>query len=232
MQSKKAKIESLFEAGHTIAWDFLTQFTYPWECLDSIAEWMIEMGERLPKDRFYPMGDGIWVAKSANLAPNITLIGPAIIDEQAVLRPGAYLRGGVVVGKEAVVGNSTEVKNAILFDKVQLPHFNYAGDSVLGFAAHVGAGGILSNLKGDKTPVVMHFEAEQIATNRKKVGAFLGDMAEVGCNCVLNPGSILGKQSRIYPLSNFRGSLAANMLYKDAKHITEIRAPKDWVNHK
>lgn len=194
---------------------------YPYMILDGLGDIIKELGSRLDASKFDEVKENVWIAKSAKLYENVHIDAPAIIDEEAEVRVGAFIRGNVVVGKGAVVGNSCELKNSVLFDKVQTPHYNYVGDSVLGYKSHMGAGSITSNIKSDKTPVVLKNGAEMIETGRKKVGAVLGDNVEIGCNSVLNPGTIIGKNTNVYPLSSVRGYIRANSIYKSADEMID-----------
>lgn len=218
---ENAKICNLYDLEQTIAKEYLEQFTYPWEALKGISEYIKTLGPSLDADKFEQRGEDIWVAKSAKVAPTACLNGPLIIDENAEIRHCAFIRGSAIVGKDSVVGNSTELKNVILFNAVQVPHYNYVGDSVLGYKSHMGAGAITSNVKADKTLVVVKDQDEQIATGLKKFGAMLGDYVEVGCNSVLNPGTVVGKESNIYPTSCVRGVVPANSIYKSKTEIAE-----------
>ena len=212
-------IQEMYNLNETIASELFEGATYPWEVLPKIHDFIIALGEKLPKDIYEERGEHIWVAKSAKVAPTACLNGPLIIDEDAEVRHCAFVRGNAIVGKGAVVGNSTELKNVVLFNKVQVPHYNYVGDSVLGFKSHMGAGSITSNVKSDKTLVVVKGQDIQIETGLKKMGAMLGDRVEVGCNSVLNPGTVIGRDSNIYPTSCVRGVVPAEHIYKDADHI-------------
>lgn len=219
---ENAKICNLYNLDETIAKEYLSQFTYPWEALKGISDYIKELGPSLDKDIFEERGENIWVAKSAKVAPTACLNGPLIVDEGAEIRHCAFIRGSAIVGKNSVVGNSTELKNVILFNHVQVPHYNYVGDSILGFKSHMGAGSITSNVKSDKTLVVVkdcYDKKEEIATGLKKFGAMLGDNVEVGCNSVLNPGTIIGRNSHIYPLSMVRGVVPADSIYKDRDNV-------------
>ena len=187
------KIEALYTLEETVAKDIFEGAVYPWEVLAKISEFIVTLGNSLPQDIYEKRGENIWVAKSAKIAPSACINGPAIIDEEAEIRHCAFIRGNAIVGKGAVVGNSTELKNVILFNKVQVPHYNYVGDSILGFKAHIGAGSITSNVKSDKTLVVVKAGEETYETGLKKFGAMLGDNVEVGCNSVLNPGTVIGR---------------------------------------
>ena len=218
---EECKIKNLYNCEETIAKELIEKYTYPWEVLPEISEYILNLGEKLDKNIFEKRGENIWVAKTAKIAPTAYINGPAIIDEEAEIRHCAFIRGNAIVGKGAVVGNSTELKNVILFNKVQVTHYNYVGDSILGYKAHMGAGSITSNVKSDKKLVVIKNGTEKIETNRKKVGAMLGDNVEVGCGSVLNPGTIVGKNSNIYPLSSVRGVVPENSIYKNKNEIVE-----------
>lgn len=208
------KIEALYTLEETVAKDIFEGAVYPWEVLAKISEFIVTLGNSLPQDIYEKRGENIWVAKSAKIAPSACINGPAIIDEEAEIRHCAFIRGNAIVGKGAVVGNSTELKNVILFNKVQVPHYNYVGDSILGFKAHMGAGSITSNVKSDKTLVVVKSGEETYETGLKKFGAMLGDNVEVGCNSVLNPGTVIGRETNIYPTSMVRGFIPAQSIYK------------------
>ena len=207
-------IENLYDLKETIAADLFTEAEYPWEVLPRIHDFILELGKRLPEEIYEKRGEDIWVAKNAKVAPTACLNGPLIIDEEAEVRHCAFVRGNAIVGKGAVVGNSTELKNVVLFNKVQVPHYNYVGDSVLGFKSHMGAGSITSNVKSDKTLVVVKNGEEKIETGLKKMGAMLGDHVEVGCNSVLNPGTVIGRNSNVYPTSCVRGVIPAGHIFK------------------
>ena len=207
-------IENLYDLTETIAAELFTEAEYPWEVLPRIHDFILELGKRLPEEIYEKRGEDIWVAKSAKVAPTACLNGPLIIDEEAEIRHCAFVRGNAIVGKGAVVGNSTELKNVVLFNKVQVPHYNYVGDSVLGFKSHMGAGSITSNVKSDKTLVVVKNGEEKIETGLKKMGAMLGDHVEVGCNSVLNPGTVIGRNSNVYPTSCVRGVIPAGHIFK------------------
>lgn len=218
--SSKITISELYDLKETIAAELLQGVTYPWEALPKIHDFIIRLGETLPKEIYEERGVHIWIAKSAKVAPTACLNGPLIVDEEAEIRHCAFVRGNAIVGKGAVVGNSTELKNVILFNKVQVPHYNYVGDSILGFKSHMGAGSITSNVKSDKTLVVVKGEGIAIETGLKKMGAMLGDNVEVGCNSVLNPGTVIGRNTNIYPTSMVRGVIPADSIYKKATEIT------------
>lgn len=211
---KTCEIKELYDLSQTIAGEYLAQFTYPWEALDGIKAYIKELGPTLDPDVFEQRGEDIWVAKSATVAPTACLNGPLIIDEDAEIRHCAFIRGSAIIGKGSVVGNSTEIKNDIIFNSVQVPHYNYVGDSILGYKSHMGAGSITSNVKSDKSLVVVKDGTEEIATGRKKFGAMLGDFVEVGCNSVLNPGTVIGRHTNIYPLSCVRGVVPSDSIYK------------------
>lgn len=205
---------NLFDFSKTIARELFESSDYPWELLPKISAYIMELGATLSEDKFDKIGDNIWVAKSAKVAPTASLNGPLIIDEEAEIRHCAFIRGNAIVGKGAVVGNSTELKNCILFDLVQTPHYNYVGDSIYGYKAHTGAGVIASNLKADKSLVTVNFRGEKVATGVKKFGAMIGDFGDIGCNSVLNPGSVIGRGTNVYPLSFVRGYVEENSIYK------------------
>ena len=223
---ESAKIANLYDLSQTIAGEYLEQFTYPWEALSGISDFIRKIGPTLDPEKFEQRGQDIWVAKSAKVFDSAYLGGPLIIDEDAEIRHCAFIRGSAIVGKGTVVGNSTELKNVILFNTVQVPHYNYVGDSILGHKSHMGAGSITSNVKSDKTLVVVkdcYDTKEKIETGLKKFGAMLGDGVEVGCNSVLNPGTVIGKNTNIYPLSRVRGVVPANRVFKDKENVVEKR---------
>lgn len=209
-----AAIAALYTLEETIAGELFEGLTYPWEALPKIKDFIIALGEKLPEDKYERKEGNIWIARSAKVFPSVYIGGPAIIDEEAEIRHCAFIRGSAIVGKGAVVGNSTELKNVVLFNKVQVPHYNYVGDSILGYKAHMGAGSITSNVKSDKTLVVVKAGGESCETGLKKFGAMLGDHVEVGCNSVLNPGTVIGKNTNIYPTSMVRGVIPADSIYK------------------
>ena len=212
------RVNDLYDLTHTRAAQMLGACTYPWEALSEIKDTVIAIGQTLDPEVYENRGENIWIAKSASVAPTASITGPCIIGEDTEVRPGAFLRGSILVGDGCVVGNSTELKNCILFDGVQVPHYNYVGDSILGYLAHMGAGAITSNVKGDKKPVVVHGE-EHYETGCKKFGAMLGDYAEIGCNSVLNPGTVVGKDSQVYPLSCVRGVIPARSIVKGERGV-------------
>lgn len=217
----KAKISNLYTLEETVAAPLFNGKVYPWEVLPIIKTEIFDIIKTLDKDIYEDRGDNVFVAKSAKVYPTATIIGPAIIGERTEVRPGAFIRGNAIVGNDCVVGNSTELKNVILFNHVQVPHYNYVGDSILGFYSHMGAGSITSNVKSDKTLVVVKCEGEEIETGLKKFGAMLGDHVEVGCNSVLNPGTVIGRNTNIYPLSPVRGVVPSDSIYKDKEHIVK-----------
>ena len=219
---ENAKIANLYNLDETIAGEYLSQFTYPWEALAGISDFIKKIGPTLDTEKFEQLGEDIWVAKSATVAPTAYLNGPLIIDEEAEIRHCAFIRGSAIIGKGSVVGNSTELKNDIIFNNVQVPHYNYVGDSILGYRSHMGAGSITSNVKSDKTLVVVkdsYDTKEEIETGRKKFGAMLGDFVEVGCNSVLNPGTVIVRHTNIYPLSRVRGVIPADSIFKDKDNV-------------
>ena len=210
----KLTIKELFDTSNTIASELFEGKTYPWEVLPFIGDFIIKLSQTLPADEYDNPSEGVYIHKTAKIAPTASITGPCIICKDAELRQCAFVRGKAIIGEGAVLGNSCEIKNAILFNKVQVPHFNYIGDSVLGFKAHTGAGAVTSNVKQDKTLVTVLYEGKRIETGLKKFGAILGDNVEVGCNSVLNPGTVVGKGSNVYPLSMVRGFVPANSIYK------------------
>lgn len=213
------KIKDLYDLNETIAAELFEGKEYPWEVLADIGDFILKLGDKLPKDEFTKKGDNIWIHKSVTIASTATLNGPLIIDEGTEVRPGAFIRGKAIVGKNCVVGNSTELKNVVLFNTVQVPHYNYVGDSILGTHSHMGAGSITSNVKSDKTLVVVKDGDERIETGLKKFGAMLGDYVEVGCNSVLNPGTMIGRHTNVYPLSCVRGVIPENSIFKNKDEI-------------
>ena len=215
------KISDLYDLKETIGAALFQGAEYPWEVLPGIHDFIIELGKSLPKELYEERGEYIWIARNAKVAPTACLNGPLIVDEEAEIRHCAFVRGSAIVGKGAVVGNSTELKNVILFNKVQVPHYNYVGDSGLGFKSHMGAGSITSNVKSDKTLVTVQGEGIRIETGLKKMGAMLGDNVEVGCNSVLNPGTVIGRNSNIYPTSMVRGVIPSDSIYKTRTEIAE-----------
>ena len=218
---KELTVKDLYTLDETIAKDIFEGITYPWEVLPKISAFIMELGATLSEEEYDKVGENVWIAKSAKVFPSAYINGPAIIGKNAEVRHCAFIRGNAIVGEGAVVGNSTELKNVILFNKVQVPHYNYVGDSVLGYKAHMGAGSITSNVKSDKKLVIVKTPNGNIETGIKKFGAMLGDEVEVGCGTVLNPGSVVGKQTNIYPLSSVRGFVPANSIYKKQGEIAE-----------
>ena len=218
---EECKICNLYSLDQSIARKLLESAVYPWEVLPKIKEFIIELGNQLYKDEYEQKGENVWIAKTAKVAPTAYINGPAIIGKDAEIRHCAFIRGNAIIGEGAVVGNSTELKNVILFNKVQVPHYNYVGDSILGYKSHMGAGSITSNVKSDKKLVVVKNDKEQIETGLKKFGAMLGDEVEVGCSSVLNPGTVIGKHTNIYPLSSVRGVVPEHSIYKNQKEIVE-----------
>ena len=216
-------IDKLYTLDETIARDIFQGKTYPWEVLPLIKDFIVKLGESLSPEEYDKVGENVWIAKDAKVASSASINGPAIIGKGAEIRQCAFIRGNAIVGEGAVVGNSTELKNVVLFNKVQVPHYNYVGDSILGYRAHMGAGSITSNVKSDKTLVVVKDGEDQIPTGLKKFGAMLGDCVEVGCNSVLNPGTVVGRNAQIYPTSCVRGVIRANSIYKKQGEIVEKR---------
>lgn len=213
------KIKNLYNLEETIAKTLLERFIYPWEILPEISKFIIELGNTLDKEIYEKKGENIWIAKTAKVMPTAYINGPTIIGEKAEIRHCAFIRGNAIVGNEAIVGNSTELKNVILFNKVQVPHYNYVGDSILGYKSHMGAGSITSNVKSDKKLVVIKNGSKKIETGLKKVGAIIGDNVEIGCGSILNPGTVIGSNTNIYPLSSVRGVVAKNSIYKNQNEI-------------
>lgn len=216
---EQVTIKELYDLNETIAKELLEQYTYPWEVLPYIGDFIKEISKTLPKDIYEEKGDNIWIARSAKIYPNNYIAGPCIIGENTEVRPGAFIRGNALVGNDCVVGNSTELKNVILFNHVQVPHYNYVGDSVLGFYSHMGAGSITSNVKADKTLVHVKGAGFNIDTGLKKFGAMLGDHVEIGCNSVLNPGTVICKDSNVYPVSMVRGVVPPHSIYKEKGNV-------------
>ena len=218
---EECKIKNLYKLDETIAKELLEKHEYPWEVLPEISEFIIQLGNKLDETKYKKLGEDIWVAKNAKVAPTAYIHGPAIIGENAEIRHCAFIRGKAIVGEGAVVGNSTELKNVILFNKVQVPHYNYVGDSILGYKSHMGAGSITSNVKSDKKLVIVKNGKEKIETGLKKFGAMIGDEVEVGCGSILNPGTVVGKNTNIYPLSSVRGVIPEKSIYKNQNEIVE-----------
>ncbi len=211
--------KELLSLDKSLAGDFLASFTYPWQALKSIKEFILEKGKSLSEDDYTSPAENVWIHKSATVAPTAYIGSPCIIGENTEIRHCAFIRGSALIGNNCVVGNSTEIKNAILFNNVQVPHYNYVGDSILGYKSHMGAGSVTSNVKSDKTLVVLRSKDERYETGLKKFGAILGDFVEVGCNSVLNPGTVIGRNTNIYPLSSVRGEIPADSIYKSAEKI-------------
>lgn len=221
MRIEETKIKELYDLSHTMAGKFLEKYEFPWEVLPHIGEIIEELGKELPQEEYRKYGNNVWIHRSVEMPPTACVKGPLIICKDAEIRQCAFIRGNALVGEGATVGNSTELKNVILFDKVQVPHYNYVGDSILGYKSHMGAGSITSNVKSDKTLVKVHGEDGDVETGLKKFGAMLGDCVEVGCGSVLNPGTVIGKNSNIYPLSSVRGCVNGNSIYKKQGEIAE-----------
>ncbi len=217
------KISELFDMEHTIAADLFEGKEYPWEVLGDIKEYILKLGPTLPADEFDNPSEGIWIAKDAKVYPSAYIGAPCIIDHGAEVRHCAFIRESAIVGKGSVVGNSCEVKNAVIFDNCEAPHYNYVGDSVLGYHAHMGAGSVTSNVKSDRKNVVVKSDDEQMETGRRKFGAMLGDWCEIGCNAVLNPGSVVGRNATVYPTTCSRGVVPANSIKKNDGRIVEKR---------
>ena len=221
MKKEEMKITELYDLTHTLASDYLKQFTYPWEALAGLSDFIIELGKSLDPAEYEKRGENIWVHKAAKVFDSAYLHGPVIVGKDAEVRHCAFIRGSALIGEGAVVGNSTELKNVILFDKVQVPHYNYVGDSILGYKSHMGAGSITSNVKSDKLLVKVHAEDGDLETGMKKFGAMVGDRVEVGCGSILNPGTVIGRDSNIYPLSSVRGCVDKNSIYKKQGEVAE-----------
>ena len=218
---QELETRNILNLDETISKNIFDDATYPWEVLTKVNDFIIKLGNELDLNKFEKKSENIWIAKSAKIAPTSCIIGPCIIDEDAEIRHSAFIRGNAIVGKNVVVGNSTELKNVIIFNNAQVPHYNYLGDSILGYKSHMGAGSIISNLKSDKSLVTVKCNNEKIETNLKKFGAILGDNVEVGCGSVLNPGTVIGRKTNIYPLSSVRGYVNQNMIYKNQNEIVQ-----------
>ena len=214
-------VHALLDLTKTVAADIFEGLVYPWEALPKISEFTMKLGAALPKDEYIQTDDNIWIANSASVAESAYLHGPLIVWPEAEIRHCAFIRGSAIIGRGAVIGNSTELKNCIIFDKAQVPHYNYIGDSILGFQAHLGAGAITSNLKSDRSMVTVRREDEKLATELKKFGAIVGDHVEVGCNSVLNPGTVIGRNATVYPLSMVRGVVPSDSIYKKQGEVAE-----------
>ena len=217
------EIKDLYDLNETIAADLFEGLTYPWEALPKISAFIKELGKTLSADDYDQKGEDIWIAKTAKVAPTASITGPCIIGKDAEVRHCAFIRGNAIVGEGAVVGNSTELKNVVLFNKVQVPHYNYVGDSILGYKSHMGAGSITSNVKSDKTLVCVNVNGTKMETGLKKFGAMIGDNVEVGCGSILNPGTVIGRESNIYPLSSVRGFVTPNSIYKKQGEVVQKR---------
>lgn len=215
--------EDLFDTEHSRFGKLLRRYRYPWQLLPELGDQLLRLGEQLPTDRFEQVAEAVWIARTATVATSAEIVGPCVIDEGTVIRAGALVRGRVLVGCGAVVGNSTELKNAILFDGVQVPHYNYIGDSIIGYRAHFGAGAVTSNVKGDRSPVVIRDGEQRLETGLKKCGALVGDGTEIGCGCVLNPGTVVGRNAQIYPLCSVRGLVPPGYIYKAADNVVKRR---------
>jgi len=214
-------VKALYDLSHSKAGEYLAGFQYPWEALGGISDLIVEIGKSLPADEYDNPSENVWIAKDAVVFPSAYIAGPCIIGHKTEVRHCAFVRGSALVGDNCVVGNSTELKNVIIFDNVQVPHYNYVGDSILGYKSHMGAGSITSNVKSDKLPIVIKNEGEELVTGRKKIGAMLGDRVEVGCNSVLNPGTVIGRDSNVYPTSCVRGVVPENSIYKAKNEIVK-----------
>ena len=217
------KTQELFDLSHSLAAPLLSRFEYPWQALPHIKDFILELGKTLSAEDYDNPQEGVWIAKTARLAPSAVVNPPCIIGKDTELRIGAFIRGSVIVGEGCVVGNSCELKNAILFDSVQVPHFNYVGDSILGYRSHTGAGAITSNVKSDKSLVTVKTDGGSIETGLKKMGAMLGDFVEIGCNSVLNPGTVIGRNTNVYPLSSVRGTVPPCSIFKSQTDIVPKR---------
>ncbi|MBQ1171341.1 MAG: UDP-N-acetylglucosamine pyrophosphorylase [Lachnospiraceae bacterium] len=215
-------INKYFDLSKSLAAPLFDEVIYPWEVLPRLESFIKLLGPMLPADEFEQISEFVWISKTAKVAPTASITGPCIIDSNAEIRHCAFIRGNVIIGKGTVVGNSCEVKNSLLFDEVEAPHFNYVGDSILGYKSHLGAGAITSNIKNDKRNVEIHFPLGSLETDMRKLGAIVGDGVQVGCNCVLNPGTVIGKNTRIYPLNSIRGWIDENSVYKHEDKITQL----------
>ncbi|MBP3420918.1 MAG: UDP-N-acetylglucosamine pyrophosphorylase [Lachnospiraceae bacterium] len=216
------RTDNYFDVTKTLAQYMFDGIEYPWEVLPRIEAFILQLGPMLPADEYEQKGENIWIAKSAKVAETASITGPCIIDSNAQIRHCAFIRGNAIIGKGAVVGNSCEIKNSILFDEVEAPHYNYVGDSILGYKSHLGAGAITSNIKNDKKNVIVKFPLGELETGLRKMGALVGDGVQVGCNTVLNPGTVIGKNTRIYPLNSVRGWIDENSIYKKEGNVSEI----------
>lgn len=221
MKAAEIEVKALFDLSHSMAGEFLAKFRYPYEALPELGAWIAAVGPQLSSDEYEKRGEQIWIHKSAKVAPSVSLTGPLIVCANSELRHCAYFRGNVLIGAGSVAGNSCEFKNSLLFDSVEAPHYNYVGDSILGYHAHMGAGSITSNIKSDRKNIVIRTDDGAIETGLRKIGAILGDYVEIGCGTVLNPGSIVGKNTMIYPLTSVRGTVPANTIVKRMDEMTE-----------
>lgn len=221
MKAAEIEVKALFDLSHSMGGEFLAKFRYPYEALPELGAWIAAVGPQLSSDEYEKRGEQIWIHKSAKVAPSVSLTGPLIVCANAELRHCAYFRGNVLIGAGSVAGNSCEFKNSLLFDSVEAPHYNYVGDSILGYHAHMGAGSITSNIKSDRKNIVIRTDDGAIETGLRKIGAILGDYVEIGCGTVLNPGSIVGKNTMIYPLTSVRGTVPANTIVKRMDEMTE-----------
>lgn len=215
------KTEDLLDLNYTITKNYFKNYEYPWEIIPEIKNIVLEIGKNLDKNQYKEIKNNVWVHISASIDENVQIIGPAIIDKNSSIKHCAYIRENVIIGKDCVIGNSCEIKNAIIFDETQVPHFNYVGDSVMGYKSHMGAGAIISNLKSDQSNIIVKTEEEKIETNLRKFGAIIGDFVEVGCNSVLNPGTIIGRKTTIYPLSRVRGLVKEKCIYKEEDNVVQ-----------
>ena len=221
MKAAEIEVKALFDLSHSMAGEFLAKFRYPYEALPELGAWIAAVGPQLSSDEYEKRGEQIWIHKSAKVAPSVSLTGPLIVCANAELRHCAYFRGNVLIGAGSVAGNSCEFKNSLLFDSVEAPHYNYVGDSILGYHAHMGAGSITSNIKSDRKNIVIRTDEGPLATGLRKIGAILGDYVEIGCGTVLNPGAVVGKNTMIYPLTSVRGTVPANTIVKRMDEMTE-----------
>ena len=226
MKKEQAKVSEMYDLGHTMAADLLKECEYPWEALPKIKEYILTVGKGLSSEEYDHPSEDVWIHKQAKVFPSAYIAGPCIIGARTEVRHCAFIRGSALVGENCVVGNSTELKNVILFDNVQTPHYNYVGDSILGYKSHTGAGAITSNVKSDKKLVSVHFEDGDVETGIKKFGAMIADYVEVGCGSVLNPGTVIGRETNIYPLSSVRGAVDARSIYK---HKGEVALKREYI---
>lgn len=223
MKKSEATIKNMYDLEYTMARELFEAHEYPWEVLDGIGDFILKVGPTLPEEEYYNPVENVWIHKTVKAYQTISIIGPSIIGEGTEIRPGAFIRGNVLVGKNVVMGNSCEYKNCILFDNVQTPHYNYIGDSVIGYKSHTGAQALTSNVRSDKQPVVIHFEDGDVGTGRKKVGALIADGVEIGCGSVLNPGTVIGRNTNVYPLTSVRGTVSADCIVKNTTETVAKR---------